>query len=496
MATTTTAPPAPARRRWLGLALLCAAFFMVILDVAVVNVALPSIQADLGFSAADLQWVVSAYAITFGGLLLLGGRFADLVGRRRVFVAGLLLFAGASLLGGLAWSDVSMIAARALQGIGAAAMTPAALSIITTTFPEGAERNKALGIWGAVGASGATVGLIVGGVLADTVGWEWIFLLNVPIGLAVAAVVPLVVAESRLSGERRRFDVAGAVAVTAGIALLVYAIVDANDVGWGSARTIGLILAAAVLLAGFVVIELRSASPVMPFRIFRLRSLAGSNAAAFAMGGAVFGMFLVITLYLQQVLGFSPLEAGLAWLATSLTVLAAAMLTQGVVTRVGARVPLVAGLVVAAAGIWLLSRVPADGSYVSDLLGPMVVTGAGMGAAFVAFSIGALEGVAERDAGLASGLVNTTQQVGGALGVAVLTAVSLSRTENVLASAPDTAQAVAVTEGFRAALVVAAVFALAGALLAAGLIRGRPAVSPAGGGTLEPAAEAELDRTI
>jgi EmrB/QacA subfamily drug resistance transporter len=473
---------------------------MVILDAAIVNVALPSIQADLGFSVKNLQWVVSAYALTFGGLLLLGGRSADLIGRRRVFVAGVILFSTASLLGGLAWSEVSMIVARALQGVGAAMMTPAALSIIMNTFQEGAERNKALGVWSAVGATGATVGLIIGGVLADTVGWEWIFLLNVPIGLAVVALTPFLVAESRTSTGTRRFDVGGAVTVTAAIALLVYAIVDASDAGWTSLQTIGLLTLSALLLGIFVVIEKRSASPLMPFRIFRLRSLTGSNVGGLVMGATAFGMFFIITLYLQQVLGFSPLEAGLAWLATSLTVLVSAMVTQGIVTRIGPRVPLVSGLAVVAVGIWLLSGVPAAGSYSSDLLPAMIVTGVGMGLAFVSLSIGALEGVQERDSGLASGLINTSQQVGAALGVAVLSSVAISHTEEVLASEPGTAQVVAVTEGFQAALVVAAIIALAGAVVVSALMRGRrtPAEAPvgAGGGGLEPApAEAELDRT-
>lgn len=478
-------------RRWAGLALLCTAFFMVVLDVAVVNVALPPIQADLGFSAANLQWVVSAYALTFGGLLLLGGRSADLLGRRRMFVVGLLLFSAASLLGGLAWSEASMIAARALQGVGAAVMTPAALSIIMTMFSEGAERNKALGVWGAVGASGATFGLIVGGVLADTVGWEWIFLLNVPIGLATAALAFVLVPESRASTGLRRFDLAGAASVTAGLALLVYGIVDANDAGWASAQTVGLLVAAAALLVAFGVIELRSAAPLLPLSIFRLRSLSGSNAANLMLGGAMFGTFFVITLYLQQVLGFSPLEAGVAWLATSLTAFVSAITSQALVTRVGMKAPLTAGLTVAAVGIFLFSRVSASGSYFPDLFVPMVVLGLGMAMAFVSVSIGALEGVAERDAGLASGLMNTTQQIGGALGVAVFSTIAVSRTGDVLASAPDTTQAVAATEGFQSALLAGSGIALVGALLAVVLIRrgGTGAEAPVGARVLEPALE-------
>ncbi len=476
-------------RRWLGLGLLCVAFFMVVLDVAVVNVALPSIQADLGFSDANLQWVVSAYALTFGGLLLLGGRAADLLGRRRLLIIGLLLFTGASLLGGLAWSESSMIIARALQGIGAAVMTPAALSIIMTTFTEGAERNKALGVWGAVGASGATFGLIVGGVLADTVGWEWIFLLNVPIGLVTASLVRLIVPESRISAEARHFDLAGGASVTAGLALLVYAIVEANDAGWGSVQTIGLLALSAALLALFARIETRSRAPLMPFRIFRLRSLTGANAGGLMLGGAMFGTFFVITLYLQQVLGFSPLEAGIAWLATSLTALGAAIGSQALVTRIGTKYPLVTGLVVAAVGIGLLSRVTAGGEYFPGIALPMIVLGLGMGTAFVSISIGALEGIQEQDAGLASGLVNTVQQIGGALGVAVLSTVALSRTNDVLASDPGATPSVAVTEGFQSALLVGAGFALVGALLAMALIKGDRgmAEAPVGVSGLEPA---------
>ena len=297
------------RRKWLGLAALCAAFFMVILDVAIVNVALPTIQEDLGFSQKNLQWVVSAYALTFGGLLLLGGRAADLLGRRRLFIAGLAIFAAASLLAGVAWSDTILIAARAFQGVGAAVMTPAALSILMTTFREGAERNTALGVWGAVGASGGTVGVLLGGILTDTIGWEWIFFLNIPVALGVIAVAPALLSESRADVGHRRFDLAGALSVTAGIALLVYALVEADSAGWASAQTLGLIGASAALLALFAVVELRSRAPIMPFSIFRLRAVTGSNVASLALGGAVFGMIFILTLYMQQVLAYSPIES-------------------------------------------------------------------------------------------------------------------------------------------------------------------------------------------
>jgi EmrB/QacA subfamily drug resistance transporter len=470
-------------RRWFGLALLCSAFFMVILDVAIVNVALPSIQADLDFSRQNLQWVVSAYALTFGGLLLLGGRAADLLGRRRVFVAGVAVFALASLAGGLAPSAVVLVAARGLQGVGAAAMTPAALSILMTTFTEGAERNKALGAWGAVGASGGTIGLLVGGVLTETVGWEWIFFLNVPLGVAVIALSPMLLDDTRAVGVARRFDLAGAATVTTALSLLVYALVDAGAAGWGSLQTIGLAAASVLLLVAFGVIERSSSAPLVPARIFRLSALLGSNVAGVIFGAAVYGMFFVITLYLQEVLGYSPLRAGFAWLALSVAALVTSVGGAQVVTRIGPRRPLVAGLAVAALGIWLLSRVPADASYVRNLLPALAVSGVGIGLAFVTMSIGALEGVDERDSGLASGLVNTTQQVGGALGVAVLSAIAISRSGAVLAAHPKLAPATALTDGFGDALLAAAAFAATGALLAGVLIRRRvpPAAAAADG---------------
>jgi EmrB/QacA subfamily drug resistance transporter len=482
-------------RRWFGLALLCSAFFMVILDVAIVNVALPSIQTDLAFSAQNLQWVVSAYALTFGGLLLLGGRAADLLGRRRVFVAGVVVFALASLLGGLASTSTLLIAARGLQGIGAALMTPAALSILMTTFREGAERNKALGAWGAVGASGGTIGLLVGGVLTETVGWEWIFFLNVPVGAVVIALSPVLLDETRALGVPRRFDLAGAATVTAALSLLVYALVDSRAAGWTSLQTTGLVSASVLLLATFVVIERRSSAPLVPFRIFRLSALLGSNVAGVLFGAAVYGMFFVLTLDLQQVFGYSPLKAGFAWLALSVAALLTSVGGAQLVTRIGPRWPLVAGLATAAAGIWLLARVPADAEYVPDLLPALIVSGIGIGLAFVTMSIGALQGVEERDSGLASGLVNTTQQIGGALGVAVLSTIAVTRTEGFLAAHPRLPSAAALTEGFGAALLAGAAFAAVGALLAALLIRRRvPAAAaaappePAQTPALEPAA--------
>jgi EmrB/QacA subfamily drug resistance transporter len=441
-------PVSDETRRWLGLAVLCSAFFMVILDVAIVNVALPSIQADLDFTARNLQWVVSAYALTFGGLLLLGGRAADVLGQRRTFICGVTVFGLASLVGGLAWSPALLVAARALQGVGAAAMTPAALSILMTTFPEGADRNKALGAWGAVGASGGTIGLLIGGALTQTVGWTWIFLLNVPIGVTVIALAPALLATRPPLATTRQFDLAGAASITAALSLVVYTVADAGAVGWGSARTATLLAISALLVTTFAVVERRAPAPLLPVRLFRTGVVLGSNVASTLFGGAMFGMFFVITLYLQRVLGYSPLRAGLAWLALSVTALLASAGGARLVTRVGTRIPLVTGLAVATGGLWLLSRLPQDARYLHDVMPALAVSGLGIGLAFVTLSIGALEGVNDTEAGLASGLVNATQQIGGAVGVAILSSVALSA-------------------GFTDALLVAAAFAAAGALLAA-----------------------------
>lgn len=469
----TTATDAHDRRRWYGLVALCAAFFMVILDVAIVNVALPTIQTDLDFSPRNLQWVVSAYALTFGGLLLLGGRIADLVGRRRVFVIGVALFAAASLVAGLATSEATLISARAAQGVGAALMTPAALSILMTTFAEGRERNTALGIWGAVGASGGTVGVLLGGVFTDTIGWEWIFLLNVPVGLAVIAVTPFLLRESRADTAHRRFDIAGGVTVTASLALLVYALVEASAEGWASATTIGRLAGSAALMTLFVAIEMRSKAPILPFSIFRIRAVTGSNVAGFALGGAMFGMFFIMTLYMQQVAAYSPLETGLAYLATSLAALISSVGGSVLVTRIGPRIPMVVGLLVFAGGVLLLAQVPVGGEYLSDLMPGFLLAGFGLGLAFVAFSIGALEGVSGRDAGLASGLSNTTQQIGGALGTAVMSTLAITRTGDLLAT--GTSQPEALTEGFQLALYASVALAVAGALAVLALVRsGRP----------------------
>jgi EmrB/QacA subfamily drug resistance transporter len=414
-------------RKWETLAVVGTAFFMTILDVAIVNVALPSIQTDLDIPEATLQWVVSAYAITFGGFLLLGGRISDLLGRRRIFLVGLALFTLASLFCGLAWSTGVLIASRAVQGLGAAIITPAALSIVTTTFEEGAERNKALGIWGALGGSGAAAGVLFGGILTKYLGWEWIFFVNVPVGAAVFAVTRPIVRESRADLGHRRFDAAGAVTVTSSLALLVYAISKAPDVGWGTFRTIGLLVVSAVLFAAFLVIETRTSAPLMPFEIFRNRSVTGANAVGFLFGAAIFANFFVLTLYVQQILGWSALKAGLTFLATAGTTVIWAGISQALVTRIGVRPVLVTGLLASGGVMLYYTTLPVTGHYWPDLLIPYLVFALGIAFTFVPVTIAAFAGVRPQLAGLASGLLNTSQQIGGAIGVAVSSTIFVSR---------------------------------------------------------------------
>src|SRR5690348_1487935 len=463
-------------RRWLALILLCAAQFVVVLDASIVNVALPTIGKALNFTESNLPWVVNAYVLTFGGFLLLGGRMADLLGRRRVFMAGLILFALASLAGGLATNSGQLIAARAVQGLGAAFLSPAALSIVTTTFRDGAERNKALGVWGAVAGSGGAAGVLLGGVLTDGLGWEWVLWVNVPIGLAAAAIAPTLLAESRASGERRHFDVAGAVSVTAGLSLLVYALVDANDAGWGSAQTIGLLAISAALLGAFVVIERRAASPLMPFSIFRLRTLTGANVVGVLVGASLFSMFFFISLYMQQVLGYSAIKAGLSYLPLALVIMASAGVASQLVTRLGYKPVLAAGLLFIVAGLLWFSRVSVGGGFTTDILGPSLLAAAGLGFAFVTTTIAAVSGVEESEAGLASGLINTSQQIGGALGLAVLSTIATSRTEDLMAAAHGAKSELphALTEGFSSAFTAGAGFAILGIVLGFVLIKGRP----------------------
>src|ERR687884_186810 len=395
---------------------------MTILDVAIVNVAIPSIETDLDITRQTVEWVIIAYSITFGGFLLLGGRMADLLGRRRIFVVGLILFTLASLACGLATSADVLIAARAVQGLGAAIISPAALSIVSTTFTEGAERNKALGIWGALGGSGAAAGVLFGGVLTKYLGWEWIFYVNVPVGALVLALTRPIVPESRIEAERR-FDAAGAVTVTGGLALLVYAISKAPDVGWGSTRTILLLIASAAILGAFLLIELRGRAPLMPYAIFRNRSLSGANVVAYLMGMVIFANFFLLTLYVQQVLGWSALKTGITFLATAGTTVLWAGVSQALVTRIGPRLVMSAGMLILGLAVLFYTRIPVNGHYWPDLLPSYLIFALGMAFSFIPISIAALAGVEPEQAGLASGLLNTSQQIGGAIGVAVVTTI-------------------------------------------------------------------------
>jgi EmrB/QacA subfamily drug resistance transporter len=461
------------RRRWIALALLAMAQFVVVLDASIVNVALPTIGESLAFSQDNLSWVVNAYVLTFGGFLLLGGRLADLLGRRRVFMGGLILFALASLAGGFAESDAVLIAARAVQGMGAAILSPAALSIVTTTFRDGAERNKALGVWGAVAGAGGAAGVLLGGVLTEYLGWEWVLWVNVPIGIGAAALAPSLIAESRSESETRAFDLAGAVSVTAGLSLLVYGLVEAPDAGWGSGQTLGLLAGALALLAAFVAIELRSAAPLVPFRIFRIRTLTGANVVGVLTGASLFSMFFFISLYMQNVLGYSAIKAGVSYLPLAGTIILAAGAASGLVTKVGFKPILATGMGLIAAGLLWFSQISPDGGFVSDILGPSLLAAVGLGFAFVPQTIAAVSGVKEREAGLASGLINTSQQVGGALGLAVLATVAFPQIENAAVEAGGAPTAAMLTDGYADAFLVGAGIALVGVVAALTLIRGR-----------------------
>ena len=464
----------PNPRRWIILAVVGTAFFMTILDVAIVNVAIPSIEIDLNIKRETVQWVITAYAITFGGFLLLGGRMADLLGRRRIFIAGLILFTLASLACGLsktAGSAGILIAARAIQGLGAAIISPAALSIVTTTFTEGAERNKALGIWGALGGSGAAAGVLFGGILVKYLGWEWIFFVNVPVGAVVLLLAMRIVPESTAEiAGRRRFDVAGAFTVTAGLAVFVYAISKAPDVGWGSARTIVLLIVAAGLLASFLAIELRGTAPLMPFAIFRNRSLSGANVVAFLMGMVIFANFFLLTLYVQQVLGWSALRAGVTFLATAGTTVIWAGAAQALTTRFGPRAIMTSGLLILAVALYWYTRIPVHGSYWPDLLPAYLVFAVGLAFTFIPVSIAALAGVQPQEAGLASGLLNTSQQIGGAIGVAVVTTIFTTRAKDLLATGHTPPHAF--TSGYADAFWALFALAIAGAVAAFVLLRG------------------------
>ena len=472
------------RRKWLALALLCVVQFMVVLDIAIVNVALPSIKVDLGFSQGDLQWVISAYALVFGGFLLLGGRAADMLGRRRVLLAGIVMFTVASLLAGLAWSEPSLIGARALQGLGAAIITPAALSILSTTFAEGRERNIALGAWGAVGGFGAVGGVLLGGILTDALSWEWIFFVNVPVGLVGLVLAPILLHESR-DAAVKSFDVAGAVLVTSGLSSLVYAITQAGQDGWLAAETLAVFGISLALLVAFVAWELRHPEPLMRFGILQNRTLSGANVAGFILGTSLFSMFLMLTLYMQQVLGYSAMKTGVSYLAVAGTAIIWSAVASQLVTRIGVKPVLVVGMGMLTAGLLYFTQVSVGGSYVSDLLPGFLLTGVGIGFSFVPISIAALAGVKAAEAGLASGLINTSQQIGGALGIAALSTIATSQTQDSLVSGSVLPQAM--VDGFSSAFLVGAVVAALGVVAALTLIRSNELETDTA-----PAPEAEL----
>jgi EmrB/QacA subfamily drug resistance transporter len=463
-------------RRWIALAVIVVAQFMVVLDVAIVNVALPSIKTDLNFSEQNLQWVITAYSILFGGVLLLGGRLADVLGRRKLFIAGIALFTVSSLLDGLAWSEGSLIAFRALQGLGAALVSPAALSILTTTFAEGRERNRALGIWGAVSGSGAAAGVLLGGALTSAFSWSWIFFVNVPVGLLVLVISPFLLRESRADLADRHFDVSGAAAITGGLMLLVYALTRATTQGWSSGSTIALFAASAVLIAGFIVIEMRSRAPLLPLGIFRLRTLSGSNVTGFLLAAALFSQFFLLTLYMQQVLHYSALKTGVAYVGITLTIIIVSGVAQALVTRIGVRPLLPVGMFLAAIALVLYARLPVHGHYFTDLFPAFIIGGVGMALVFVPVSIGALTGVRADEAGIASGLINTSQQIGGAIGVAVASTIAATYTSHYVNAHPGSSAAsgAALTHGFAIAFWVLAGIAVVGGILGALLVESRP----------------------
>lgn len=457
--------PVSPRRRWSALALIVTAQFMVILDVAIVNVALPSIKSDLGFSSTGLQWVITAYAIIFGGTLLLGGRLADLLGRRRMFVAGLALFSASSLLCGFAWSSASLVAFRAVQGLGGALLAPAALSLLMTTFAEGRERNRALGIYGAASGSGAAAGVLLGGVLTSYFGWSWIFFINVPVGVAAIALTPFLLRDSRADLPHRHFDLEGAASVTSGLMLLVYALTRASTDGWTSPVTLGLLAGAAALIAAFIRIESRSHAPLLPLRILRLRALSAANATMALVGAVTFAEFFVLTLYVQDVLHYSAVQSGVAFVAFALSVVVTSNLAQALVGRAGVRTTLVAGLTLATISLALLMRLPVDGHYFWDLFPAFVLGGAGLGFSFVPVTIASLSGVERADAGVASGLVNTSRQIGGAIGLAAISTIAASASASYAhAHGLAAGAAPATVSGFQTA------FAVLGGLLVAAIV--------------------------
>ena len=475
-ATDQTAESGISREKWRILLLLAAAQFLVVLDASITNVALPSIGRALDMGQSQLAWVVNAYVLTFGGFLLLGGRMADLLGRRRIFMAGLVLFAVASLTAGLAQDEGMLIASRAVQGLGAAMLSPAALSIVTATFREGRERNTALGVWGAVAGSGGAVGVLMGGVLTEYLSWRWVFLVNVPIVILVLFLVPRTVPESRDERrENRTFDVPGAVTITAGLSLLVYALVNANDAGWGSTETIGLAAVALALIGAFLVIESRTKDPLVPFDIFASRTRNGSYIVGLLLAASLFSMFFFVSLYMQQVLGWDALKAGLAYLPLSATIMIGAIIGSQLANRIGFKPILVAGMLFTAAGLVWWTQITVDGTFLGDVLGPSMVAALGLGLAFPGATVGGTSGVRPDEAGLASGLINSAQQIGGALGLAILSAIATAKTDDVIGAAAGSRSALpdALTQGFQLAFAVGAGFALLGALIAFFVVRSR-----------------------
>jgi EmrB/QacA subfamily drug resistance transporter len=462
----------PDPRRWRALALVCVAFFMVVLDVAIVNVALPSIARDLELSQDTLQWIVTAYSLAFGGFLLLGGRAADLFGRRRVFMTGMALFTIGSFACGLAESGTALIAFRALQGFGGAIVSPATLAIISAAFRHGgAERNKAFGIWGAVAGSGAAAGVLLGGILTEYLGWSWIFFVNVPVGIAIFLLAPVLISEGRVEGVDRRVDPLAAILVTAGLLAFIYGMSEAPDAGWTSAQTVLLALAAVALVALFVVKETRTDAPLVPLGIFRIRPVLVANAVGALLGGALFGGFFMLTLYMQQVLGYSALEAGFAFLATAGTSVVAAGIAQAIVTRAGVKPVMATGLVLLTLSYLWFTRLPADGHFSSDLLAPYVASGFGLAFVFIPLSLAALSVVEDRISGISSGLLNASQQIGGALGVAIIATVSTTHTESLVTDRVPLAEAL--TQGYQRAFWVPVAFAALGVALTAAILRSR-----------------------
>jgi EmrB/QacA subfamily drug resistance transporter len=460
----------PDPRRWRALALVCVAFFMVVLDVSIVNVALPSVARDLELSPSTLQWIITAYSLAFGGFLLLGGRAADVLGRRRVFIAGMALFTFGSLMCGFAQSGAWLIAFRALQGLGGAIVSPATLSIINAAFRHaGAERNKAFGIWGAVAGSGAAVGVLLGGVLTEYLGWQWIFFVNVPVGIAIIALTSRLVSEGRAEDVDPHTDPLAALLATGGLVSFVYAMSRAPEAGWTSLQTIGLTILAVILITVFFVKEARTDSPLVPLELFRVRAVAVANLVGFCIGGAIFGGFFLLSLYMQQVLDYSPIQAGVAFLATAGTTIPAAGVAQALITRVGVKPVMAMGLALTAFAYLWYTQLPPDGTFWRNLFVPYVLSGVGLAFTFIPVSLAALANLEERVAGVASGLLNTSQQIGGALGVAIAATIANTHTKTLLAE--GSARGAALTGGFDWAFWVGSTFAIVGLVVTLLILR-------------------------